>query len=89
MAFFEFLKNLFLPEAKEKQSVLDNIKDALAILDAENLKNNIISQEEKVDSLPKSAKEEEEDLVALEVVDEEEEFMWFKLNVCQNIINMV
>ena len=75
MAFFEFLKNLFLPEAKEKQSVLDNIKDALAILDAENLKNNIISQEEKVDSLPKSAKEEEEDLVALEVVDEEEEFM--------------
>ncbi len=75
MAFFEFLKNLFSPEAKEKQSVLDNIKDALAILDAENLKNNIISQEEKLDSLPQSAKEEEEDLAALELLDEEEEFM--------------
>ncbi len=74
MAFFEFLKNLFSPESKEKQSVLDNIKDALAILDAENLKNNIVLQEEKIDSLPKSAKEEEEDLAALEVVDEEEEF---------------
>lgn len=65
---------MFSSEAKEKRSVLDNIKDALAILDAENLKNNIISQEEKLDSLPKSAKEEEEDLAALEVLDEEEEF---------------
>ena len=74
MAFFEFLKNLFSSEAKEKQSVLDNIKDALAILDAENLKNNIVLQEEKVDSLPQGTKEEEEDLAALELVDEEEEF---------------
>ena len=74
MAFIEFLKNLFSSDAKEKQSVLDNIKEALAIWDAENLQNNIVLKEERPDSLSQGSKEEEEELVALEVVDEEEEF---------------
>jgi hypothetical protein len=53
---------------------LDNIKEALAIWEAENLQNNIVLKEERPDSLSQGAKEEEEDLAALEVVDEEEEF---------------
>ena len=71
---FEFFKNLFSSGAKEKQSVLDNIKEALAIWEAENLQNNIVLKEERPDSLSQGAKEEEEELVALDVVDEEEEF---------------
>ena len=72
MAFFDFFKNLFSSGAKEKQSVLDNIKEALAIWEAENLQNNIVLKEERLDSLSQESKEEE--LVALDVVDEEEEF---------------
>ncbi len=65
---------MFSSDAKEKQSVLDNIKEALAIWEAENLQNNIVLKEERLDSLSQGAKEEEEELVALDVVDEEEEF---------------
>ena len=75
---FEFFKNLFLPEAKEEQVAQDNIENVFKMMAAEAAKNIKISsdetKEEEASSLAKVDKNEEEELVALDITDEEEEF---------------
>ena len=81
---FEFFKNLFLPEAKEEQVAQDNIENVFKMIAAEAAKNIKFTsdeiKEEANRSLSKDEKEDEEELIALEMVDEEEEFfVWFNI----------
>ena len=75
---FEFLKNLFQGNIKEKQLEQNNLEDIFKMLAAEAAKNIKISsdetKEEESSSLSQGAKEEEEEFVGLDITDEEEEF---------------
>ena len=75
---FEFLKTLFQGNIKEKQLEQNNLEDIFKMLAAEAAKNIKISsdetKEEEASSLAKVDKNEEEELVSLDIADEEEEF---------------
>ena len=75
---FEFLKILFQGNIKEKQLEQNNLEDIFKMLAAKAAKNIKISsdetKEEEASSLAKVDKNEEEELTALDITDEEEEF---------------